>query len=75
MITSRMQNKISGTISGWYSSDWGSTIVWHGQHLMVKDADLADEIAYNLKEDGYDLMIASPTSTEFQGWASAISFQ
>lgn len=74
MITSRVQNKIDSMLSGWYTSDWGSTIVWHGQYLMVKDADLADEIAYNLKEDGYEPTIISPPSSEFNGWASAICF-
>jgi hypothetical protein len=71
MLSKRAQDRISGTLSGWYTSEWtAGEIVWANDRLMVKSKDLADEIAYNLKHDlGTNLGVASSTVSEFANWS------
>ena len=74
MITNRLKNVISGSLSGWYGTEWGKTLLWHDDKLMVKDAGLADEISYNLESIvDYDIKINKPTVPSFSDWAAEIS--
>lgn len=70
MISARMQNKIAGTLSGWYSEEWGKTIKLENQFLLIKDESLIDEITFNLKQDGLNFKLNPPTSE----WAGVIEF-
>lgn len=73
-MTPRLQNKISGSISGWYGNDWLTNIKWHGSNLMVKDKLLAEEIIYNLQHDiNKTFIINKPIDLEFIDWDAEIS--
>lgn len=75
MTSARLQNKISGMLSGWYSDEWNKTIVWNNGKLFIKDAILADEIIYNLKQDGFEFDTTTASNKEFINWETEITFK
>jgi hypothetical protein len=72
MASKRLQEKLSGTLSGWYTADWGTNIVWKDGDLMVRDANLGEEIFFNLEEDGVEVELHQPIDPEFQGWGTRL---
>jgi hypothetical protein len=72
MASKRLQEKLSGTLSGWYTADWGTNIVWNDGNLMIKDHSLGEEIFFNLEEDGLEVELQEPIEPEFQGWATKL---
>lgn len=61
-----MQDKISSSLSGWYSEEWGRSIVWDNGNLMVKNFDLGEEIAYNLNEDGITVEVCKNSDPDWK---------
>lgn len=72
MASKRLQDKLSGILSGWYTADWGTNIVWKDGDLMIKDPALGEEILYNLEEDGIEVQLQQPTEPGFQGWGTKL---
>lgn len=70
MISARLQNKIAGILSGWYTEEWGKTIRLENHILLVKDESIFDEIVFNLREEGLTFTI----NPSIDGWAGAIEF-
>jgi len=69
-MNTRMQNRISSYLSGWFQEDWLKTILWHEDKLYVKDIKILDEILFNLGEhinlDAADTSISK--DPEFNNW-------
>lgn len=73
MISNRTKERISGTLSGWYTMEWSQgAIHWDGDKLLVKGESLADEIAYNLSKDFDRKITTHPTGND--GWVT-VEFQ
>lgn len=61
-----MQDKISSSLSGWYSEEWEQSIIWNNGNLMVKKFELGEEIAFNLKEDGVKVELFTNDDPEWK---------
>ncbi len=74
MLSKRAQDRISASLSGWYTSEWTTgEIRWENDRLMVKNKDLADEIAYNLEQDlGRQLDVTASTVSELADWSEVV---
>jgi len=74
MLSKRAQDRISGTLSGWYTAEWtAGEIIWSNDRLLVKNKDLADEIAYNLEHDlGKRPDFTSSTMSDFLDWTEVV---
>jgi hypothetical protein len=74
MLSKRAQDKISSSLSGWYTSEWNTgDIVWSNDRLMVKSEQIADEIAYNLKQDlGREIVLSPSDHGEFNQWTEVV---
>lgn len=72
-MTPRLQNKINSLLSGWYTEQFNSSIVWHGDNLVIKDLSIAGEIVYNLTQElGLAIIEYTPTDPKFHDWNSEL---
>lgn len=67
MLTRRMKDKISMSLSGWYTKEWkDQSISWVENDILVSTLDLAEEIAFNLKSDGYQIKVQESTTNGYE---------
>lgn len=68
-MNSRLQNKISERLSGWYPEQWEKTIVWKNGKLFIQNSQVSDEIVYNIEQElEVELEVTKSTDPSYTDW-------